>query len=439
MARYMRWPAILVALSLVAAACTSAAPTGTTPATAGPDNRTNVELVFAGWAVADGDIGKAYQEFAEAYKKIDKRVSKIEFQQTPFVRYHDVLNVQIAGGRSPDIAWIFTALSPSYISGGQLVDIGPSLAKNKDYNFADMNKTLLEPWVNGDKVHAIPFTVVPNVTYYNIDIFQKAGLPTPDQMLASGTWTWANVADVAKKLVDGKHARFGFHFGNNLFANGWRTMEDIWAPYGAMPWSADGKTCQMASPEAVEATSLVHRMMFTDKTHPGPGVEADWFVGDIGMSLLRPSAAVRAEGAKFKWGIAPQPSGPKGYAPALGTNGVAVLKGSKNADIAADFLAFTTNVENSKRMARNFPSARLSLQTTELLSSVNPLLKADQIDKSIIAGLKAPKASFGYRHPNWGPVFSNAQTVVDGQLWKAGADVKKVLENSCAAIKDLLG
>jgi multiple sugar transport system substrate-binding protein len=408
------------------------------PAAVPTTDARRVELSMSGWAF-DGDIIKAYQEFGTQFAQREPRVTAVKFQNTPFVRYHDVLNVQLAGGRAPDVAHIFTSISPAYIDAGTLIDLQPVLTKLKDYQFEDFVPGLLRPWVRGERIHGLPFTIVPNVVYYNADLFEKAGLPTPDKMLENKTWTWEELKSASKKLKDSGAARFGFHFGAGLFANGWRSLEDIWTPYGAQPWTADGKTCTMDSPECVEATTVIHSMMFGDKSHPGPGTEADWFVGDVGMTLARPSQAVRAKDVKYKWGIAPQPSGPKGYGPALGTNGISVLKTSKNPGLAADFLAFTTSVESSKRMAANFPPARKSLQTTATMAAVNPLLKPDQIEKSIIAALSAPNASFGYRHLNWGPVFANAQTVIDAQLWKADANIKTVLTNACAAIKDLLG
>ncbi len=425
--------------SASAAAPSAAAPSAAAPSAAGSaaDNR-KVELTFTLWGY-DGDIKTAYDEFIAAYLKKEPRVTKVNVGQTPFVRYHDVMNVNLAGGKPPDVAHIAYNLAPVYIDAGQLLDLKPTLSALSDYQFDDLRPSALTPWSKDGKIYGIPFTNATNVMYYNKDIFAKAGLKDPDQMVKDGEWTWANLQAAAKQIVDSKSARYGMVFGNAIFSNGWRILEDIYAPYGAGPWSADGKTCTFNSPETKTATQLVWDMIYKDKSHPEPGVDVDWFAGDIGMGLYRPSQAFRTEGATFQWGVAPQPSGPKGYVPSDATNGISVFKDSPNADLAAEFLAFTTNVENAKRMGANFPSARLSLQKADVLAQYNKFLTQEDIQQTVVDAISNEGASWGYNHLNWGPLFSNAQRVFDGSIWKPDADVSKALDQVCTDISGLLG
>lgn len=448
-----RWRAVVVGLAAALvvgctgtppAASPTVGPTPTGPAATAtptqgptPDAR-RVELTFSLWAY-EGDIAAAYDEFIAAFLAQEPRVTKINIEAQPFARYHDVLNVKIAGENPPDVGWIAFNLAPAYLDAGALYDLQPILSTLPDYNFADLRPSALDPYRRGDKLYGIPFTNSTNVMYYNADIFAAANLPTPDEMVEAGTWTWANLRTAAKQIVDSGAGRMGMVFGNNIFGNGWRILEDIWAPYGAGPWSADGKTCRFNAPETVEATQLVWDMMFTDHSHPQPGEAADFFAGDVGMGLYRPSQAFRLEDVSFNWGIAPQPSGPLGYVPSAATNGIVVFADSPNADLAAEFLAFTTNVENATRMGRNFPPARLSIQQADVLKEVNPIFSLEDIDTTIIAPISAPNASWGYSHITWGPVFTNSQRIFDGQVWKPDADVPGALNNACTEINDLLG
>jgi multiple sugar transport system substrate-binding protein len=398
------------------------------------------ELTFSLWAY-DGDIKTAYDEFIAAFEEAHPGV-KITVESQPFARYHDVINVKLAGNDPPDVAHIAFNLAPAYIDAGALVDLKPLLEDLEGYDFAGLRPSSLEPWTKDGAVYGIPFTNSTNVMYYNKDIFEAAGIPTPDEMLANGEWTWENMAAAAKTIVDSGAGRYGMVFGNNIYGNGWRILEDIWAPYGAGPWSEDGKTCRFNAPETVEATQLVWDMVFTDKSHPEPGVDADFFAGDIGMGLYRPSQANRLvdpEPVPFEWGIAPQPSGPLGYIPSAATNGITVFAGSENPELAAEFLAFTTNVENAKRMSRNFPAAREALQTLEVLSEANPVISAEDIETTILAAITHPDASWGYTHPFWGPLQTNAQRVFDGSVWVADADVAAALDTVCSDISGLLG
>jgi multiple sugar transport system substrate-binding protein len=398
------------------------------------------ELTFSLWAYQD-DIATAYDEFIAAFEEAHPGTT-ITVEAQPFARYHDVINVKLAGGDPPDVAHIAFNLAPAYIDAGALVDLKPYLENLEGYDFAGLRPSSLEPWTRDGAVYGIPFTNSTNVMYYNKDIFEAAGIPTPDEMAANGEWTWENMAAAAKTIVESGAGRYGMLFGNQIFTNGWRILEDIWAPYGGAPWSEDGKTCRFNAPETVEATQLVWDMIYTDKSHPEPGVDADFFSGDIGMGLYRPSAAPRLvdpEPVPFEWGIAPQPSGPLGYVPAAATNGITVFAGSENPELAAEFLAFTTNLENARRMSRNFPAARESLQTLEVLSEANPVISPEDIETTILAAITHPDASWGYTHPFWGPLQTEAQRVFDGDVWKPDADVPAALDKVCTEIEALLG
>jgi multiple sugar transport system substrate-binding protein len=446
-----RLAALLSGLAIVAVACTPAASPGASSAPSGgasaapsgggaspsADNR-QVELTFSLWAY-EGSIKEEYDKFIAEFLEMEPRVTAINVEFHPFVRYHDVVNVMLASGTPPDVAHIAFNLAPVYIDAGTLLDLRPALAENRDYNYEDLRPSSLLPWTSGGGVYGIPFTNSTNVMYYNKDLFEAAGIKDPDQMVADGEWTWENVRTAAKQLKDVGGAQYGFIFGNALFSNGWRILEDIWAPYGAAPWSADGTTCGFNSPQAVESTQLVWDMIYTDKSHPEPGVDAAFFDGAIGMGLYRPSQASRLEGVSYEWGIAPQPSGPEGYVPAAATNGIAVFKDSPNADLATAFLGYTTNEEQGRRMGRNFPSPRQSLQTVEELAPVNPIISAEDIETTVLAAITAENASWGYSHKQWGPLQANAQRIFDGQIWKPDADVKAGLDQVCADIAGLLG
>ena len=337
------------------------------------------------------------------------------------------------------MAHIAFNLAPVYIDAQALADLRPGLEATEGYDYSDLRPSSLAPWTRGEAVYGIPFTNSTNVMYYNKTLFDAAGLKDPDQMLADGEWTWENVRTASKQLVDAGGARYGMVFGNGIFTNGWRILEDIWAPYGAVPWSADGKTCGFNSAEAKSATQLVWDMVYTDKSHPEPGVDVDFFAGDIGMGLYRPSQAGRLEGVAYQWGIAPQPSGPAGYVPAAATNGISVFAASPNADLATAFLAYTTATEQARRMGRNFPSPRASLQQVDVLAEVNPIISAEDIETTVLAAIGADNASWGYSHAQWGPLQTNAQRVFDGAIWSPEGNVSAGLDQVCTDIAGLLG
>ena len=187
-----------------------------------------------------------------------------------------------------------------------------------------------------DILYALPFTNATNSVFYNAEAFREAGLPTPDEMVADGTWTWENVREVAKQLVDSGASRYGFTLANDIYINGWNQLIEVWEPYGGGPWSEDGATCRFDAPETIEATQLIHDMIYVDRSYPEPGVDVDFLTGDIGMALTRPDQYPTPP--EFEWGVVSQPDGPLGYVPSVAQNGLAVFDGP-NADIAALLVA----------------------------------------------------------------------------------------------------
>ena len=93
------------------------------------------------------------------------------------------------------------------------------------------------------------------------------------------------------------------------------------------------------------------------------------------MTITQISRASLLKDAKFGWDLVPLPAGPKGKYAVIGQAGLGVLKKGKNADVAADFLAYFTNPANSAKLAAYFPPPRKSLLTAETLAKTNPLLK----------------------------------------------------------------
>ncbi len=454
---FTRLVAVLIGGIVLAAGCTQAVPTtpappGTppstpeatdqapstpTPAEETPDAR-QVELTFMNWFYG-GDMGAVYDEFIAEFLAQEPRVTAINVETQPFVRYHDVLNVKLAGGNAPDISWIHASLQDSYIEAGRLYDLRPILESLDGFDLDDFTAQSLEPWSRGNALYALPFTNATNVVFYNIDIFEQAGIPTPEELEAQGNWTWETLKETARQLVGSGAARFGFHFGNNIYTNGWRNLVEIWGPYGGGPWSDDGLTCRFNAPETVEATQLVHDMVYVDRSHPEPGLDVDFATGDVGMSLTRPNFAFRWQDGGFRWGVVRQPDGPRGFVPSLAQNGIAVHVGSPNPDLAALFIAHTLTRESAIRFQVNTPSNRASTFTPEILIQAVPDFTPEQMERTVIRALGNDQVVFEYAHRNFGPLFSNSHQIFDGQMWRPDADVQQVLDSICDAVTPLLG
>ncbi len=447
--------AVIAVLSLVVAACTSTTDSTTTtageaPQTTGgsdapdttegageeePDAPSDVALTFSNWFFG-GPIQAAYEPTFEEFVENTPEVVEIGVDVQPFVRYQDVLNIRVASGDAPDVAWVFAPFSAGLIEAGQLYDLRPAIEAFEGFDMEDLGSNV-DAFKRGDAIYGLPFSNATNIMFYNKDLFAQAGLESPIDLEARGEWTWEKVREMAAALVDSSDARYGFVLGNNIFTNGWQNVIDLWAPYGARPWSLDGTECELATAETVEATTLLHNMMFEDGSYPTLGVEWSFPVGDIGMSLTRGTTVGALADATFEWDVIRAPDGPLGYVPSRAINPFVVFKDVAHPDLAAELAVYMASPGPSARWGVS-ASPRESLNSAERLAENLPAFTPEQIERSELAAVSAEQFVQEYAHINYGPLKSELQRLFDSQLWVAGADVPAVMESICGEIAPFL-
>jgi multiple sugar transport system substrate-binding protein len=420
-------------LCLLATACTAPAPAAPSAA---PDVR-KVQLSFLTWNYT-GTMKAAYDEYITSFLAKEPRVTAVEAEAQPFVNFADVLNVRLSAKTPPNISWINASAGPLYVKSGKLVDLTSVINATPGFDLADFGDTALAPWKSGDKLVALPFTNASNVVFYNKDIFSKAGVPTPLELSQQNKWTWTTMRDTAKQLVDKQAAKYGLLLNNNIFTNGFRNLIDIYAPYGAAPWSDDGQTCGFNSAATVQATQFIWDMIYTDKSLPGPGVQADWTAGNIGMVLGRANAFATLGELPFGWDIVGVPDGPNGFVPSRAQNGIAVWSDAPNSDLAAQFVVHTLTKENAAKFAANTPSARRSLANLDAIQPANKVLKGDQLTRSVIKALNAQTYKLEYSHSNYPAVEKQVNQTFDAKIWNQSAQIQPTLSQLCTEIAPLL-
>lgn len=444
----------LVSLALVVAVTTACSPASTptgspTGATSDPPSAASagatsdsptgdpVELRTLNW-FNDGPFKAQLDASIAAFQDAHPRIAAINVETHPFLRYHDVFNVQIGAGNPPDVAWIRKARRDSYIDAGHLVDLRPIIeAKFRDYDLDDFGR-LLEPYTRGDEVYGVPQTHATWGVIYNRDIFEKAGLKTPDQLEAEGDWTYETMMETAKAIVDSGAAPYGFVHQASPFDQ-WQGLAEWLAAHGAAPWSEDGKTCQFNSPEFVDAIQRYHDMTFRDGSAPKPGDPITFVSGEVGMLFGRPGFLFMLEDASFEYGIVRGPDGPAGYVPEFGGHAIGAMANSENPDLAAEFAVSTLTKEHLAILAVNGNiSPRESGRTREILIETNPNMTPEEVDNTLIAALDAEQYIDEYSHANFGPIFAQSQPIFDGKIWVEGADIQAGLDEVCAATSPIM-
>jgi multiple sugar transport system substrate-binding protein len=435
----LRPVAAAMALSLTMAACApgnGSDDTGeaTEPGTdAGGTDVETSELRVTVWTGNEAHLA-LFDEIADSFVADHPTVEEVNFEVLPFDNYIDALTVQLAGGNPPDLGWIFERNAPEFIDAGVLTDVSPTLRDNPDYAFEDLTDAATELWRDGDALYGYPFSTSPFSMFYNADMFAEAGLDTPDELYAAGSWTWDAARDAAAEIVAEDIAPHGFVVRDFEYTI-WDNLATVWRGFGAQEWSDDGSQCGFAEPEMVEAMTFLHGAIFDDAAHPGPGQSADFFAGEAAMTVTQISRASLLEEDGFDWGVVPLPAGPAGDQQVIGQAGIAVFNASENQAAAADFLAHMTNEENSRKLAQFFPPPRASLLTADVLADTNPLLSEEQLDAVVVQGI-ANGTSIP-THVNFSQLQDAIRAELDS-LWTADADVDAVMQQVCAVADPLL-
>jgi multiple sugar transport system substrate-binding protein len=389
-----------------------------------------VELRFTVWTGNAAHLSML-SDIAAKYKAVHPNVS-VKFDTIPYGDYPQKLAVQLAGSNAPDAGWITEADAPTFIQADALLDITKAVAA---YNYADFAKSATGLWEKGGKVYGVPFSNSPLIIFYNKTLFEKAGIATPTELAAKGQWTWEAFASAAKQ-IKAKTGTYGYQTldGSGYTDNLWATIVPMIRAYGGDVWDAQGN-CTIASPESVKAVTLLHSMIYTDKSVVPPGEQADFFAGAAGMTMSQISRVSKLQDAAFKWGLVALPKGPAGEAQVIGQAAVVAFKAGKHTAEAADFVAFMTNKENVATMTKFFPPARVSVLDSEAFTKGNPSIPPEVM--SSVVGYALKNGKILPSNPNFPKIDLIARSSFD-QLWRPDADVKSVLSKVASSIAPLL-
>jgi len=426
LSRTKRTTGVLVALPVLAllAGCTGS----TEPAASeGP-----IDLTMTVWTANEdhlamlNGIGDA---FVEANPEL---VSSVTIETIPADSYTTGLTTRIAGGDSPDLAWLFESSALEFVDSGALYPLTETLEGTDGYDLPDVSPDALTLWTKNDEIFAYPFSSAPQAIFVNSDLIAAAGQSSPRDLVASGDWTWDKVAELGT-AVSSSTGKVGFDFSSFNYAN-WQYLGGLFEGYGAAPWSEDGKTCTFDSPEMVDAMTWVHDGAFTDTFLVSPGNTTDFASGQVAMSMGGPSMANSFDDT-FAWDVVPMPTGPKGSSNVIGQAGIGVLESGQNPAVAAQFLAFLSDPENSTAIAAYFPPARTSLLDATVLAEANPRLSEEQIEQVIVEG--GQDAVTLPSHAQFASLQQQVRTSLDA-LWVPDADIESVLAATCDAIQPTL-
>ncbi len=426
------------------AACSSGGGSGTPSGSADAGNSTSagggsgsagskVELHMTVWTADPGALAM-FDDIGKEFTKQQPAVSAVKFDSITLDQLDTVITTGIQAGNPPDLSWLPVEKSLEYIHNDALVNLEPALKATKGYDFGDLIPRLQQHWTVGDALYGVPFSTGALVMAYNKDLYQKAGVKSPGDLIAEGNWTWDSFRQISKELHDKLNVT-GYVLNDFEYQN-WTRLLPILFAYGASPWNDDATKCTADSPEFVKAIQLYHDMVYTDGSAPLPGQKIDFWGGQAGATTAFLGSMSQLADATFGYDIVPTPSGPAGDAQALGQASIVVLAAGKHQKLATEFAAFLTNKQNAETMATRYPPTRKSLLTAKILAGNSEVLTEDMVQPIVDATTKTGRIS---------PVAVDDAKVADAlnraldkYVWQKDVTMTEAMKSVCDEIQPLL-
>jgi len=346
------------------------------------------ELTFWSWSPS---AEKQVAKFKKAYPKVDVKVVNAGTNTTEYTKLQNVIK---AGSGAPDVAQIEYYALPQFALNKSLVDLTA-------YGFGSLKEKFgPATWDSvaiNDGIYGLPQDSGPMAMFYNKTVFDKHGITVPtkwDEFVAAGEKLHA--ADPTAYITSDS--------GDAGFATSM-----IWQA-GGRPFETKGSDVAIRlQDEGTKKWTATWNKLVTGKlVSPVPGWSDDWFksLGNGSIATLITGAwmpgvleASVKDGAG-QWRVAPIPTydGTRANA-ANGGSADVVLKQSKNPALAAGFLKWLNNSDDSVNefvASGGFPATVSALNAESFRSATPAYFGGQKINEVLVQAAKDVSDGFTY-------------------------------------------
>jgi multiple sugar transport system substrate-binding protein len=404
---FLQWSSALGATALLAACAPAAAPTGSSGA-ASPAQAT-IKLRFQSREPENAaGVQQLWDEFYQTFREANPNV-EVEFLPTPGGDIRENAMTQIVAGDAPDLFEFCCQDSTFFVQQGETLNLQPLIEQDaEEVNLDDYYKNQFDPWKDqqGD-IHLLPRFTGTQVIFYNIDMFDEMGVAYPPSEW--GDWTWQDYQQIGRQFASQEQpARYGSaNYGMN--AN-WLTQYWI-RGFGSHMVNPDDKAvCDLCTDGAMQALEWIHEIIWEDYMFAPQSQAAGSGLGPLELFLGQRSAMMEmgpwnlgpvADGAQFRWDVAPMPDGPAGMTTHQSVDGTFIWKGTKNPDASWELLKGVTSPNYGRlyaKYATKQPSRKSVINDfVTLLREQNPVYQEVRLEvftDSIAQDIGGPEEMF---------------------------------------------
>ena len=239
-----------------------------------------VTLHYFTWATGSGSV-QIQEDWIEPFQEKFPHI-KIEHEAVGFAEFWEKLPVYIATGNAPDIIHMSVGYVYDYAKMGLLENLQPYFDRdlNPDDFFMQPFDAMRYPsMVDGD-LYGIPYSFILTSLYYNVDMFNNAGVAFPDE-----SWTWETAREISRRFVrdttgDGVVDKWGYVIDNGDYF--FPSMVHAW---GGSILNEDYTQVTLNSPEAIEALTFFVEWAHQDGSALG-GSNGDFTRQNAAMALM---------------------------------------------------------------------------------------------------------------------------------------------------------
>ncbi len=390
----------------ILAACTPPAPGPGADDAAAPASDTILIRYQSREPERAAGIAQLWSEFYPQFQEANPNI-EVEFLPDPggANRREGALSAMVAGN-APDLTEWCCSSSTFFMQKGETLNLQPYIdADSEEVNLDDYYAGQFDPWnVNGD-IHLMPRFTGTQVIYFNKDMFDEKGVEYPSQEW--GTWNWEDYTNTLRQFADATVQPQLWGTSNYGLNANW--LSQYWIRgFGAnMVDPEDDTRCGLADEGAIEAMnwmySIIHdEQLFAYGADIGMGV-VELFLGQrIALMEIGPwNLGVQADGATFRWDVAPMPDGPAGHTTHQSVDGTMIWQGTPNPDESWELMKWLTSPMYGRlyiRYAQKQPSRKSLLpEYAEIMRDANPAfndINLDVFTNSIAQDIGGPEEMF---------------------------------------------
>jgi len=412
-----------------------------------------VEIVYVCWG--DAIAKKATEEAMKIFESQEEGI-KVKPLVLPNTDYDTKVTTMVAANEQIDLAELESAtIAYPLAEQGKLLNLRPLLENDEEVN---LNTYIPEAlyMLDKDTIIGIGYGIEMFNMFYNPEMFESAGVPTPPAS-AEDAWDWDTFVEVAKKLTidaNGKNASEAGFDPNNIKQYG-VTFPKWWGLWGNFVYANGGDYITedgefgLSKPEAVEAIQKLADLI--NVHHVAPNATSEKGMPGMDIALQTKKVAMVLEGqwchnglgaSEVKFEVAPLPK--MKYLKTQCTTGMlSVFSNSVDPKAAFELLKFLNDPEKNLGQYVDgtlMPVMREWLTEQELVEkwAVGNQAHSSNYQKAVIGSL----LNHGVPTPT-GTVknFNKILDVVNPELdkvWTGEVSAEEALKNCEPKVADLI-